>query len=208
VRARAWHVAAIETTSLLRAEGTGGHVGTMSLSAYRSLPERQLIHRRLVDEVRHMASIAASLGQAYYLWELMPSALEPPHAPDEAIHLLSAANDDTPIPVRLCFDLGHCCAWALTRPGVPEAWLEETLPHVQVIHLQQTDGHADRHWPFSERHHARGIVDPAGIVNIARDSPLERVDLVLELGHDVSTPPADLVDDYKESVAAWAPFIL
>ena len=96
---------------------------------------------------------------------------------------------------------------ALPGPGDPHEWLEKLLPWTPVIHLQQTDGKGDRHWPFSPAYADRGIIDPQRIVEIAKRSRFERMSLLLELAHSFEAPDQQIIDEHKWSVEAWLKWI-
>jgi hypothetical protein len=133
----------------------------------------------------------------------MPVPREIPHTPEEAVALMEEVNRDAPIPIRLCLDLGHCCAWDLERPGDPNVWLERLLPWTAAVHLQQTDGLGDHHWPFSRQYDGQGIVSPRRVVEIAGQSPLESIWLLLEICHPNEAPDGRVMADLKESVEVW-----
>ena len=202
-QAQQWFEAALDVTGKLGAAGTGGHIGAMSVADYLDPDRRDLVRNGVVEVVRELTQRAAAAGQRYFLWELMPSPRETPHVPAEAIDLLQEVNAGAAVPVMLCFDLGHCCAFDLAVPGDPHRWLEELLPWTRMVHIQQTDGAGDRHWPFTPEYEKVGIINPQRVVEIARSSPLERVDLVFEIGHSPESEAGRIIDDHKCSVDAW-----
>lgn len=59
---------------------------------------------------------------------MMPSRLEVPHTIDEARDLIIQANLESPVPVGLYFDLGHCCASDLNDSVDIYEWLGKLLP--------------------------------------------------------------------------------
>jgi sugar phosphate isomerase/epimerase len=202
--ARRWFEAGIAVTARLGAGATGGHLGALSSCDYADPRRRAEVRQALVANVRSLARTAAALGLESLLWEPMPVAREMPHTPEEAVELLAEVNDGGGVPVRLCFDLGHCCAADLAGPQDPQAWLERLLPWTSVIHLQQTDGRADHHWPFTDEYAASSVVDVRRVVEIARQSPLDTVYLFLEICHGHVVPDDQVVDDLKASVDTWA----
>jgi sugar phosphate isomerase/epimerase len=124
--------------------------------------------------VRELTWLAAKFGQKYFLWEAMPSPREIPHTPEEAVDLMQEVNECAAIPVHICFDLGHCNSFDFDKPGDPYAWLEELLPYVPVVHLQQTDGISDHHWPFTPEYNKLGIINPDRIIDIVKSSPFQK----------------------------------
>jgi len=137
----------------------------------------------------------------------MPGETEYPNTPSAARELIERLNQASPLPFALCFDLGHTCAPAATHHGDAATrlyrWLEQLLDLTRCVHLQQTDGYGDRHWPFTKAHAASGVVDPAEVLKIVRRSPLPAVDLVLELGHPPETSSAQTAADWAASVTTW-----
>jgi D-erythrulose 1-phosphate 3-epimerase len=206
VRARAleWFAAAIAVSGKLAAEGTGGHIGTMSAADFADTARRHTMRAAVVNAVRELAQVAAADGLRYFLWELMPLPREFPHTPEEAIEVMQEVNQGSALPVWLCFDLGHCGPFDGDRPEDPHLWLEKLLRWTPVIHLQQTDGKGDRHWPFTSQYAGVGIIDPQRVVEIARSSPFERVELIFEISHAFDAPDQQIIDDHKESVDTWA----
>jgi hypothetical protein len=186
------------------ADATGGHFGALSSHDHANPRRRIEVRDALVANVVSLARTSRALGLSSLLWEPMPVAREIPHTPDEAVELLAEVNDSLGVPVRLCFDLGHCCAADLATPADPHVWLEQLLPWTDVIHLQQTDGRGDHHWPFTAEFAARGIVDVRRVVEIARQSPRDAVYLFLEICHGHEVPDERVLDDLKASVDTWA----
>jgi sugar phosphate isomerase/epimerase len=199
-----WYRSAMHLTAVLGAEATGGHMGTISAVEWDDPERRNAIRATLIKSVRSLSGTAWEQGLKHLLWELMPSPSEIPHTPEEAVEVLREVNEGAAVPVRLAFDLGHCCAYDLPKRGEPHEWLQRLLPWTPMVHLQQTDGRGDRHWPFSGEHEAAGIIYPRRIVEIARSSPLPRVDLVLEVVHPPEAAPERIVDDLARSVEVWA----
>ena len=179
----------------------------VSATDFADPSRRAFLRRTLIEAVRELTYLASRLGQEYFLWELMPTTREFPHTPEEALELIEEANAEAAVPVRICFDLGHACSYDLKKPGDPHAWLEKLLPYAPVVHLQQTDGKGDHHWPFTPEYARKGIIKPKRVVEIVKKSPLRRVDLILELGHSLDAPDHTILDDHKRSVEAWAKWL-
>jgi len=199
-----WFEGALEVTSLLGAEGCGGHIGAMSAADHGDPRRRAYLRECLVEAVLHLADLAARLGLAYFLWEPMPTPREVPHTPQEASELMEELNARSAVPVYLCFDLGHCNSFDFDRPGDPHAWLEQLLPWTRQVHLQQTDGKADHHWPFTPEFNRLGIIDPQRVVDIVRSSPFAELPLLFELGHAFDASDFSILNDHKRSVELWA----
>lgn len=199
-----WYEEAARVSSLLGARGTGGFFGSLSMADYLDETRQAYMRSVMVESIRHIAQIAHQCGQRTLLWEIMPHAREIPHDPEEAIELLAEANETSPIPIGLCFDLGHCCAVDLASHKVDlYAWLERLLSCTYMVHLQQTDGKLDRHWPFTREFNRLGVVHPERVVELVKSSSVPCVDLVLEIYHPPEACEEDILSDLKESVEAF-----
>jgi len=202
-----WYTQALETTGRMSAEASGGHIGVMSAADFADPTRREFVQQNLIESVRALTHVARACGQTYFLVELMPTPRGFPHTPQDAVRFLEAANDRAAVPVRLCFDVSHCFSTHGDAPADPHAWLEQLLPWSPVIHLEQTDGKANRHWPFTPDHNASGIVRPQRIVDIVKASPLARVVLLFEFVHPFDAPDLQVIEDHKRSVEVWAKWL-
>jgi len=202
-----WFQAAIEVSDKLGVEACGGHIGAMSALDYADPKRRQFIREALVESVLNLTTLAAGLGQKYFLWEPMPTPREYPHTPKEAIELMDELNTRSAIPVYICFDVGHCNSFDFSKPGDPHEWLEKLLPWVRIVHLQQTDGKADHHWPFTPEFNKVGVINPKRVVEIVKNSPFVDVPLLFELGHAFDASDEQIIDDHKLSVELWTKYL-
>jgi sugar phosphate isomerase/epimerase len=198
-----WFKSALELTSKLGAEGAGGYIGGMSISDLHNAARKKVIYSAMLSAVKELTKVASVLGLKYFLWELMPKPGEIPHTPEEALELVEELNTDSNVPVQICFDLGHTSSYDLESAGNPYIWLEKLLPVTSMIHLQQTDGKGDRHWPFTPEFNSKGIIEPKRVVEIVKTSRLEKIDLILELSHPLDVHPQKIIDDYKYSIEKW-----
>lgn len=73
-----------------------------------------------------------------------------------------------------------------------------------VIHLQQTDGKADHHWPFTPEFNRVGCIEPKEVLDVVSSSPLPHVDLVLEILHPSEAPDSVVLNDLRTSIDAFA----
>ena len=77
------------------------------------------------------------------------------------------------------------------RDSDPYAWLEAMGTRSPIVHLQQTDGRASRHLPFTREHNEAGIIEP-GLVLEALSRSADRAHM--ESARAISpagAPPAD-----------------
>lgn len=196
--ALAWHKRAVEISVLLGATGYGGFMGAGSETTGASALDT------VIPAVLDLADAAAVSGLGYLLWEPMPVASEIPHTIAETRRVMAEIRAAA-VPVWLCLDLGHMCAPDGNGPDRrPEAWIEELAPFVRCIHLQQTDGRGDRHWPFWDDGQAvTGIIEPKRIMALARQLPLDDVDLVLEPVYPYERAGTAVLDSLRGSARLW-----
>ena len=170
---------------------------------------REFLINAVTNSLIRLSSIAKDKGLKMLLWEPMPVVREPPHTIDQAKKLLNIVNSESDLPIRLCIDLGHACAWRVDRKEDldPYAWLRELGAFSPVVHVQQTDGRADRHWPFTEEYNKRGIIKPDKVLDAIEDSGAKEVLLVLEIIHPFEEREEKVLRDIKESVEYWKKYI-
>src|SRR5213078_3024905 len=104
---------------------------------------------------------------------------------------LLTVGDEAHVPVTLCLDVGHQCV-----PGTsgddrdPYAWLERLGARAPVVQLQQSDGVADHHWPFTPELNATGVITAERVLAALDRSGAAEVTLLLEI-----IPPFEQDDD-------------
>jgi D-erythrulose 1-phosphate 3-epimerase len=205
-RAQEWYRAAIDAAAALGAPGVGGHIGALSVGQFDDPGQRAQAVAGIVDSVRALAEHAAARNLGFLLWEVMPVAREYPSQLDAAEELMATLDGSTAVPVLLCLDMGHACAAGASElDRDPYAWLKRLGSFTQVVHLQQTDGVADRHWPFTAAFNQQGIVDPERVVDLVAGFQRETVELMLEPMFAFEAADAQVLADLRESVAFWEP---
>lgn len=204
-----WHEKGIILASKLGAKGSGGHLAALSCEDLKNKERRKYLESCLIDALSHLTRIAASLGQEFFLWEPMPISREPPCTISEAKRLLKKANKVAKIPVKLCIDTGHQCPWDVT--SAPDLdiynWLKELAQESPVIHVQQTDGKEDRHWPFTPKYNKNGIIYPKKILEAIDDSGAKETLLALEIIHPFEARESQILEDLKLSVEYWKEYL-
>ena len=85
----------------------------------------------------------------------------------------------------------------------PYAWLKHFGSRVPEVQLQQTDGLADRHWPFTAEHNAGGRVDPGRVLDILADAGAQDVLLILEVIPAFEADDRQVIEDLRVSAEAW-----
>jgi sugar phosphate isomerase/epimerase len=203
-RAQEWYRAAIDATAALGATAAGGHIGALSVGQYDDPIVRARAIEAIVDSVRALADHAASRELDCLLWEVMPVAREFPSEIEQTEQLMASLDGQTAVPVALCLDMGHACAvGASDVDRDPYEWLRRLGAYTQVVHLQQTDGIGDRHWPFTAEFNRQGIVEPGRVVELVEGFERDTVELMLEPMFAFEAADEQVLSDMKESVLFW-----
>src|SRR2546423_6791181 len=100
----------------------------------------------------------------------------------DGVARLLTDGDALHVPIMLCLDVGHQCVPGTTgAERDPYAWLERLGSEAPVVHLQQSDGVGDHHWPFTEETNAKGRIRPDEVLAALDRSGATEVALVLEI---------------------------
>jgi len=113
-------------------------------------------------------------------------------------------NENSSLPFELCLDTGHGRRISgEAEDNNPYAWLEEFKDNNLVIHLQQTDRMASRHWPFTEDLNQKGVIQAEKVINILKNNKKD-IFFFLEVIYPPFEPFDELIiDDLKKSVKYW-----
>ncbi len=201
-----WYLAAIDVTSRLGIEITGGHIGAKSIKDYRDPSRRSFIDSVILDSVKSLRLYAQLKGLKMLLWEPMPVPREAPWTMHETEEILRKANEGYGVPVKLNIDLGHQCTLKGDEWN-PYNWLKRFAPDSPAIHIQQTDGKGDRHWPFTEEYNKIGIIKPDKVIEAIDSSGAKEVYLFLEYIPPAEVPDDDVLRNLEESVKYWKQFL-
>jgi sugar phosphate isomerase/epimerase len=197
-----WYRRAIDFSSLAGARSTGGHLGAYSVGDSRDQARRESLTIELSGALSRLCAYARSRGLRSLLVENMAAAREPSSM--GWMRSLLTPGDHDHVPVELCLDVGHQCV-----PGAegaerdPYAWLERLGSAAPVVHLQQTDGLADHHWPFTRESNAAGHIRAAGVVDALGKSGADEVALVLEVIPPFEANDDSVMKDMAASVEYW-----
>jgi hypothetical protein len=173
-----------------------------------SVPDWDVPERRaerwagLKRDLATIARYASNAGLEYLLVENLVAVREP--STMAQLEDLLTSGDSEHVPWRLCLDVGHQCV-----PGTigverdPYAWLQRFGSRLVEVQLQQSDGIADHHWPFTPEHNATGIIDPTRVLETLAASGAEDVDLIFEIIPGWEDPDERVIDDLASSVELW-----
>ncbi len=201
-RARSWYRRVIDFTAAVGAGSTGGHVGAYSVDDWRHPIRRRKLWAQLGDSLDDLAGYAREQGLSGLMVENLAAAREPSTL--QMMAALLADGDAEHVPIRLCLDVGHQCV-----PGTagqdrdPYAWLEQLGARTTVVQLQQSDGQADHHWPFTPQTSADGIIEAKKVLAALDRSGAKEIALILEV-----IPPSEQDDnqalaDVRQSADYW-----
>ena len=201
-RAREWYRRAIGFTADAGGGSTGGHIGAFSVEDFRDRARKAQLWAELQESLAQLAAYAREQGLSSLLAENLAAAREP--STIAMIASLLTDGDRAHVPIMLCLDVGHQCA-----PGTagadrdPYAWLERLGARAPVVQLQQTDGKADHHSPFTPETNATGIIEPAKVLAALDRSGAADVALILEIIPPFEQDDDQVLDDLRQSAAFW-----
>jgi D-erythrulose 1-phosphate 3-epimerase len=197
--AKRWCELASLTSEQMGARAVGGPIAAASVQDYLDPSKRAFLLDKLVEGMQHWARHAAQHGQDYILWEPTPVGREMLIHLDEGLKLYERLNQDVPIPIYFCLDVGHACGYEMEgRDRDICLWLEELGRYSPVIHLQQMDGIWDRHWPFSKKHNAEGVIRMEKVLEALDKSGAEEVYLFPEVVHPFEFRESELLQEMDE----------
>jgi sugar phosphate isomerase/epimerase len=197
-----WYLAVVDLAARVGARGAGGHVGAMSVPDWGDEARRAERWSGLQESLADLAAAARSAGIEYLLVENLASHREP--STMAGIETLLTEGDAGHVPVRLCLDVGHQCV-----PGTsgddrdPYAWLTRFGGRLGEVQLQQSDGVADHHWPFTPERNEGGRIDPGRVLDTLAAAGADDVLLVLEVIPAFEQDDAGVLADLRASVEFW-----
>lgn len=199
-----WYEKAIVVASKLKISGIGGHFAAYSVNDYASRERREYLRKVFIESIRYLSEVARTRGLNHLILEPMGVFRELSMSIEETRELYEEINaQNKGVPVKLCIDVGHQFIYKDKKDANPYMWLKEFAHLSPVIHLQQTDGEADRHWPFTPEFNKIGIIDPQKVLEAINESGAGQVDLVFEIIHPPATEEKKVLEDLRESVEHW-----
>jgi len=204
-----WYSKAVALSRQLGARSLGGHFGALSVKDFNNQQRRDELVSELMERIGSLSEISLRSGLQMLLWEPMPVPREPPSTIAGAQMLLKRVGEKASIPVKLCIDVGHACSPnnANSRDNDPYEWLRILGKESPCVHLQQTDGKADRHWPFTGEHNAVGIIDGRKVISALDASEAEDAQFYLEIFPAFEQKDDEVLSDLRDSVQYWKEFL-
>lgn len=193
-------MAGMRLAAQLGAPYFGAYLGAFGPSLSPAQQESRLAWA--LESMIGLARLASEMGLQGLLIEPTPVGREYPHSIAETEQWLGRLSSLEPaVPVELNLDLGHVC-WSEGQAADRDvyAWIRALAARSPIIHLQQTDGMLDRHWPFTETH--QGMIDPMQMAAAIERAAPEAWGC-LEIFHAPEAPDALVLSDWRASVRVW-----
>jgi len=165
---------------------------------------------RQIEGVIELSHYAAERGLECIFLEQMHRKQLIPYTIRGGQEILDEINARSAIPVRMHVDTGHA-AHVRDDPEHtdedkdPYAWLaaQYTDNRLLLVHVQQTDDQASRHWPFTDEYNARGIIDAGRAIRAIESSSVAHAVLALEILYPRGTDIGEISDGITASADYW-----
>lgn len=202
-----WFMQAFAMTQALGADAIGGPYGGMDMPTFASETQKATVVQQAEEAFIRLLEAAPQFGIRTFYWEQTPIVREGPvDITGTKAHLdhINTIRPTGSAAFELCLDVGHAISPdASGADKNPYVWLERLAPHAPIIHLQQTDGRYDRHWPFTQAHNEEGIIDGERVLAAIRKSGARHPLLLIEVGHAFEEDDATVLRDLRETVSYW-----
>ncbi|MFC3882137.1 sugar phosphate isomerase/epimerase family protein [Bacillus songklensis] len=202
-----WFEHAFSMTEKLGTNGTGGPFGGMDLNTFFDIQQRMYMEKWGEEALVSLLQKAKTYGIEHFYWEPTPIMRENPVTIKEIKDFLEkirglAGRDAASL--SICFDVGHTTNREASGDDAnPYAWMTRLSDYISIIHLQQTDGTLDRHWPFTSRYNEIGKINASELIESVEQMERERMTLLLEIGHPFEEDDAVVKKEIMESVNYW-----
>jgi sugar phosphate isomerase/epimerase len=201
-RARTWYRRVIDFTAAVGAGSAGGHVGAYSIDDWRHPIRRRKLWSELGESLAELAAHAHEQELSCLMAENLAATREP-----STLQMLSSLltdGDEAHVPIRLCLDVGHQCVPGTSgKDRDPYAWLKQLGARTAVVQLQQSDGKADHHWPFTPETNAAGIIDAPKVLAALDRSGATDITLILEVIPPFEQDDDQALQDLCQSAEYW-----
>jgi sugar phosphate isomerase/epimerase len=193
---------AVRFAAGLGAHSVGGHVGSLSRHDADDPDRRGVLWAELQERLARLSRLAHEHGLDALLVENMACDREPCRMSD--VTSLMRPAEDGHAAVTLCLDVGHQCAPGTSGADTdPYAWLTRLGRQAIVVHLQQSDAHADHHWPFTAEYNGLGRIQAPLVLDALRCSGTPDATLILEVIPAFEADDRRVLDELRESVSYW-----
>jgi len=203
-----WCRAFVDMTLALGGKYISGHYDCMS---QREVAENFApAMRRLVELIVELSTYSAERGLEGIFLEQMHRPQLQPYTIRGAQEMLAAINDRAAVPVHMHIDTGHAAhvrgySDHTAEDRDPYAWLAAAYGRNDklLIHAQQTDDQASRHWPFTAHYNERGLIDAERVIEAVESSGVKECYVAMEILYPRATRIDMIKRELGESVEYW-----
>lgn len=203
-----WYARAINMSAKLQVEAMGGHMGALTVKDFTDQRRRESLLSEEIEYVTSLSQLCKEAGLKTLLWEIMPVSREPPSTIQEARYILYQLRNSS-IPVKLCVDVGHACNAHAKDQGDrdPYTWLSELGLDSPCVHVQQTDGKGDRHWPFTNKFNKIGIIEAKKVVSSLDKSGAGQTYIYPEVFPAFEQDDSEVIQDMTVTMKYWREYL-
>jgi len=205
-----WLAGGARIAKLIGARGIGGHYDTIAENDVADASVYAARIEGIVESMQRLSRVARDEGLEYVALEQMYTPIEAPYTIQQSRQMYEAINADAAVPVHLTVDVGHMCCQNFAhsaRDRDPYEWLREFGAVSPVIHLQQNNGDASPHWPFTKEYNARGVIDPKKVIQALQASGSKENYLILEIFHSLTASGETVLSEIEQSVDYWRQYL-
>ena len=203
----AWCCAFIDLALKLGGRYISGH--------YDCLGKRDLAENfdaaieRMIDGLVRVGEYAATVGLDAIFLEQMHRPQLQPNTLSRGHRILEELNARSPVPFHMHLDFGHAAPvfddpTHGPRDKDPYAWMAESwgANRIVLIHAQQCDREASRHWPFTPEYNKRGIIDARRSLEALASSGVGEAVIAMEILY----PRGTLIEAIEPGIVASAEY--
>ena len=205
-----WCKGAIDIASTMGARAIGSNFN--NIPSY--IRNDKFLYKKTIDYLMSTLSDLTRYSKEknlkFLLWEQMYSPSEVPYTIEQTKKYFEKLNSISSLPVKLVIDVGHACCQNfkhLEDDADPYRWIEECGYLAEVIHLQQTDGLASRHWPFTKEYNKKGIIFPELILKSIEKADIDKIYLIFEIFFPLEVNEKTVLSEMVETVKYWRKFL-
>ena len=205
---REWMRAFIDETRAFGAKYISGHYDCMSFAQVDEDLDGWM--DRVCDELAGISVYAKEKGLDGIFLEQMHRPQLQPNTISRAQYMLDRINAKSEVPFYIHIDTGHMAHVSgdpahTARDKDPMKWLETPFGRNEMllVHAQQTDAHASRHWPFTKEYNRKGIIDARKAIEAIERSGVKKAFIALEILFPRGTRIEEMEPALVESAEYW-----
>ena len=205
-----WCKGAIDIASTIGARAIGSNFNNIPLYIRRDEILYQKTLDYLLSTIAELTKYSKEKNLEFLLWEQMYSPSEVPYTISQTKEYFKKLNSISSLPVKLVIDVGHACCQNFDcseDDTNPYKWIEECGYLSEVIHLQQTDGLASRHWPFTKEYNKKGIILPELILESIEKAKIDKIYLIFEIFFPLEVSEKTVLSEMVETVEYWRKYL-